>query len=221
MKGCSYRSHSHAATGPGGGATLRSFTDPPRVLRGVVQPGPAPQAAKHGMSLPSSTPWQTVPGARGPGHYRLLDGSDASCNHAGQLTAGVLLPSPPWLFRSLRSVAPAPLPHVADLLASRAGCIGAWLGDEVFLRISVRHCVVLWVSAPMSGHAHGGALQEPFAGLLRPLRVVGAPVDESLSRSAPAASPMLRDQPRPYRHGSRASPGDATLSSAATRVSRC
>jgi uncharacterized protein rv2325c/MT2387 len=78
------------------------------------------------------------------------------------------------------------------------GCIGAWLGDglEVFLRISVLALVVLWGSALIAWVTPTAALAGALRVFLRPLRVVGAPVDEwsLVMASALRGLPMLRDQ---------------------------
>lgn len=154
-----------------------------------------------GMSLPRPLPWQTVLGRAWPGTLIACWTALTTCvilqpRWSTLVIVGGLLAVASMAIRLPRSVAPRPPMWLISGFAG--GCIGAWLGDglEVFLRISVLALVVLWGSALIAWVTPTAALAGALRVFLRPLRVVGAPVDEwsLVMASALRGLPMLRDQ---------------------------
>ena len=191
------------ATGPGGGATHGWFPTDPAQSSGV---GGEPCLRRKprrstGMSLPRPLPWQTVLGRAWPGTLIACWTALTTCvilqpRWSTLAIVGGLLAVASMAIRLPRSVVPRPPMWLISGFAG--GCIGAWLGDglEVFLRISVLALVVLWGSALIVWVTPTAALAGALRVFLRPLRVVGAPVDEwsLVMASALRGLPMLRDQ---------------------------
>jgi len=187
------------ATGPGGGATEGRFSrTPPGLGEGPPRSKPRRSA---GFALPRPLPWVTPLSRAWPGTL-------IACWTV--LTTCVIL-SPRWstlaivggllLIASLVVRLPlgvAPRPPLWFVSGFIGGCIGAWLGDglELFLRVSTLALVVLWGSGLIAWVTPTAALAGALRFFLRPLRLLGAPVDQwSRVRPAPGpALPMLRDQ---------------------------
>ena len=92
----------------------------------------------------------------------------------------------------------APRPPMWFVSGFIGGCLGAWLGDglELFLRVSTLALVVLWGSGLIAWVTPTASLAAALRFFLRPLRLLGAPVDQwsLVMASALRGLPMLRDQ---------------------------
>ena len=187
------------ATGPGGGASEGRFSRPPPGL-GEVPPRPKPRRSA-GFPLPRPLPWPTPLSRAWPGTL-------IACWTV--LTTCVIL-SPRWstlaivggllLVASLVVRLPlsvAPRPPMWFVSGFIGGCLGAWLGDglELFLRVSTLALVVLWGSGLIAWVTPTASLAAALRFFLRPLRLLGAPVDQwsLVVASALRGLPMLRDQ---------------------------
>lgn len=183
------------ATGPGGGASEGRFSRTPPGL-GEGPPRPKPRRSP-GFPLPWSTPLS-----------RAWPGTLIACWTV--LTTSVIL-SPRWstlaivggllLVASLVVRLPlgvAPRPPMWFVSGFIGGCVGAWLGDglELFLRVSTLALVVLWGSGLIAWVTPTASLAAALRFFLRPLRLLGAPVDQwsLVMASALRGLPMLRDQ---------------------------
>ena len=187
------------ATGPGGGTTEGRFSrTPPGLGEGPSRPKPRRSA---GFTLPRPLPWSTPLSRAWPGTL-------IACWTV--LTTCVIL-SPRWstlaivggllLLASLVVRLPlsvAPRPPMWFISGFIGGCIGAWLGDglELFLRVSTLALVVLWGSGLIAWVTPTASLAAALRFFLRPLRLLGAPVDQwsLVMASALRGLPMLRDQ---------------------------
>ena len=187
------------ATGPGGGASEGRFSrTPPGLGEGPPRPRPRRSA---GFPLPRPLPWSTPLSRAWPGTL-------IACWTV--LTTCVIL-SPRWstlaivggllLIASLVVRLPlsvAPRPPMWFISGFIGGCIGAWLGDglELFLRVSTLALVVLWGSGFIAWVTPTASLAAALRFFLRPLRLLGAPVDQwsLVMASALRGLPMLRDQ---------------------------
>lgn len=187
------------ATGPGGGASEGRFSRTPPGL-GEVPPRPKPRRSA-GFPLPRPLPWPTPLSRAWPGTL-------IACWTV--LTTCVIL-SPRWstlaivggllLVASLVVRLPlsvAPRPPMWFVSGFIGGCLGAWLGDglELFLRVSTLALVVLWGSGLIAWVTPTASLADALRFFLRPLRLLGAPVDQwsLVMASALRGLPMLRDQ---------------------------
>ena len=190
------------ATGPGGGATNGWFPTEPTGFEPGAEPMPRrkPRRAS-GFALPRPLPWSTPLSRAWPGTL-------IACWTV--LTTCVIL-SPRWstlaivggllLIASLVVRLPlsvAPRPPMWFISGFVGGCIGAWLGDglELFLRVSTLALVVLWGSGLIAWVTPTASLAAALRFFLRPLRLLGAPVDQwsLVMASALRGLPMLRDQ---------------------------
>ena len=169
------------ATGPGGGASEGRFSrTPPGLGEGPPRPKPRRSA---GFPLPRPLPWLTPLSRAWPGTL-------IACWTV--LTTCVIL-SPRWstlaivggllLVASLIIRLPlsvAPRPPMWFISGFIGGCIGAWLGDglELFLRVSTLALVVLWGSGLIAWVTPTAALAAALRFFLRPLRLLGAPVEQ-------------------------------------------
>ena len=187
------------ATGPGGGASEGRFSrTPPGLGEGPPRPKPRRSA---GFPLPRPLPWSTPLSRAWPGTL-------IACWTV--LTTSVIL-SPRWstlaivggllLVASLVVRLPlgvAPRPPMWFVSGFIGGCVGAWLGDglELFLRVSTLALVVLWGSGLIAWVTPTASLAAALRFFLRPLRLLGAPVDQRslVMASALRGLPMLRDQ---------------------------
>ena len=92
----------------------------------------------------------------------------------------------------------APRPPMWFVSGFIGGCVGAWLGDglELFLRVSTLALIVLWGSGLIAWVTPTASLAAALRFFLRPLRLLGAPVDQwsLVMASALRGLPMLRDQ---------------------------
>lgn len=187
------------ATGLGGGTSEGRFSRTPPGL-GEEPPRPKPRRSP-GFTVPRPLPWSTPLSRAWPGTL-------IACWTV--LTTCVIL-SPRWstlaivggllliasvVVRLPLSVAPRPpLWFVSGFIG---GCIGAWLGDglELFLRVSTLALVVLWGSGLIAWVTPTASLAAALRFFLRPLRLLGAPVDQwsLVMASALRGLPMLRDQ---------------------------
>ena len=187
------------ATGPGGGASEGRFSRTSPGL-GEVPPRPKPRRSA-GFPLPRPLPWPTPLSRAWPGTL-------IACWTV--LTTCVIL-SPRWstlaivggllLVASLVVRLPlsvAPRPPMWFVSGFIGGCLGAWLGDglELFLRVSTLALVVLWGSGLIAWVTPTASLADALRFFLRPLRLLGAPVDQwsLVMASALRGLPMLRDQ---------------------------
>ena len=187
------------ATGPGGGTSEGRFSRTPPGL-GEEPPRPKPRRSP-GFPLPRPLPWSTPLSRAWPGTL-------IACWTV--LTTCVIL-SPRWstlaivgsllLIASLVVRLPlsvAPRPPMWFISGFIGGCIGAWLGDglELFLRVSTLALVVLWGSGLIAWVTPTASLAAALRFFLRPLRLLGAPVDQwsLVMASALRGLPMLRDQ---------------------------
>ena len=187
------------ATGPGGGASEGRFSRTPPGL-GEGSPRPRPRRSP-GFPLPRPLPWSTPLSRAWPGTL-------IACWTV--LTTSVIL-SPRWstlaivggllLLASLIVRLPlgvAPRPPMWFVSGFIGGCVGAWLGDglELFLRVSTLALVVLWGSGLIAWVTPTASLAAALRFFLRPLRLLGAPVDQwsLVMASALRGLPMLRDQ---------------------------
>lgn len=187
------------ATGPGGGASEGRFSRTPPGL-GEVPPRPKPRRSA-GFPLPRPLPWPTPLSRAWPGTL-------IACWTV--LTTCVIL-SPRWstlaivggllLVASLVVRLPlsvAPRPPMWFVSGFIGGCLGAWLGDglELFLRVSTLALVVLWGSGLIAWVTPTASLADALRFFLRPLRLLGAPVDQwsLVMASALRGLPMLRGQ---------------------------
>ena len=187
------------ATGLGGGTSEGRFSRTPPGL-GEEPPRPKPRRSP-GFPLPRPLPWSTPLSRAWPGTL-------IACWTV--LTTCVIL-SPRWstlaivggilLIASLVVRLPlsvAPRPPIWFISGFIGGCIGAWLGDglELFLRVSTLALVVLWGSGLIAWVTPTASLAAALRFFLRPLRLLGAPVDQwsLVMASALRGLPMLRDQ---------------------------
>ena len=187
------------ATGLGGGTSEGRFSRTPPGL-GEEPPRPKPRRSP-GFPLPRPLPWSTPLSRAWPGTL-------IACWTV--LTTCVIL-SPRWstlvivggllLIASLVVRLPlsvAPRPPMWFISGFIGGCIGAWLGDglELFLRVSTLALVVLWGSGLIAWVTPTASLAAALRFFLRPLRLLGAPVDQwsLVMASALRGLPMLRDQ---------------------------
>ena len=187
------------ATGLGGGTSEGRFSRTPPGL-GEEPPRPKPRRSP-GFPLPRPLPWSTSLSRAWPGTL-------VACWTV--LTTCVIL-SPRWstlaivggllLVASLVVRLPlsvAPRPPMWFISGFIGGCIGAWLGDglELFLRVSTLALVVLWGSGLIAWVTPTASLAAALRFFLRPLRLLGAPVDQwsLVMASALRGLPMLRDQ---------------------------
>ena len=187
------------ATGLGGGTSEGRFSrTPPGLGEGPPRPKPRRSA---GFPLPRPLPWSTPLSRAWPGTL-------IACWTA--LTTCVIL-SPRWstlaivggllLLASLVVRLPlgvAPRPPMWFVSGFIGGCLGAWLGDglELFLRVSTLALVVLWGSGLIAWVTPTASLAAALRFFLKPLRLLGAPVDQwsLVMASALRGLPMLRDQ---------------------------
>ncbi len=169
------------ATGPGGAASEGRFSrTPPGLGEGPPRPKPRRSA---GFPLPRPLPWLTPLSRAWPGTL-------IACWTV--LTTCVIL-SPRWstlaivggllLLASLvirLPVSVAPRPPMWFVSGFIGGCLGAWLGDglELFLRVSTLAFVVLWGSGLIAWVTPTASLAAALRFFLRPLRLLGAPVDQ-------------------------------------------
>lgn len=187
------------ATGLGGGTSEGRFSrTPPGLGEETLRPKPR---RSPGFPLPRPLPWSTPLSRAWPGTL-------IACWTV--LTTCVIL-SPRWstlaivggllLIASLVVRLPlsvAPRPPMWFISGFIGGCIGAWLGDglELFLRVSTLALVVLWGSGLIAWVTPTASLAAALRFFLRPLRLLGAPVDQwsLVMASALRGLPMLRDQ---------------------------
>lgn len=195
------------ATGPGGGATNGLPTEPTGFASGDgpgTGGGPAPRRKARrtaGFALPRPLPWPTILGRAWPGTLIACWTALTTCvilqpRWSTLAIVGGLLLVASLIIRLPLSVTPRlPLWMVSGFVG---GCIGAWLGDglELFLRISVLAIIVLWGSALIAWVTPTAELAGSLRFFLRPLRFLGAPVDQwsLVMASALRGLPMLRDQ---------------------------
>lgn len=187
------------ATGLGGGTSEGRFSRTPPGL-GEEPPRPKPRRSP-GFTVPRPLPWSTPLSRAWPGTL-------IACWTV--LTTCVIL-SPRWstlaivgsllLIASLVVRLPlsvAPRPPMWFISGFIGGCIGAWLGDglELFLRVSTLALVVLWGSGLIAWVTPTASLAAALRFFLKPLRLLGAPVDQwsLVMDSALRGLPMLRDQ---------------------------
>ena len=187
------------ATGLGGGTSEGRFSRTPPGL-GEGPPRPKPRRSP-GFTLPRPLPWSTP-------LLRAWPGTLIACWTV--LTTCVIL-LPRWstlaivggllLLASLVVRLPlsvAPRPPMWFTSGFIGGCVGAWLGDglELFLRVSTLALVVLWGSGLIAWVTPTASLAAALRFFLRPLRFLGAPVDQwsLVMASALRGLPMLRDQ---------------------------
>lgn len=195
------------ATGPAGGATNGLATDPP-ASRNHTDPGvrdePTPRRKARrtvGFPMPRPLPWPTILGRAWPGTLIACWTALTTCvilqpRWSTLAIVGGLLLAASLIIRLPISVAPRlPLWIVSGFVG---GCIGAWLGNglELFLRASTVAVVVLWGSALIAWVTPTAELAGSLRFFLRPLRFLGAPVDQwsLVMASALRGLPMLRDQ---------------------------
>lgn len=187
------------ATGPGGGATEGRFsTTPPGP--GETAPRPKPRR-RSGFPLPRPLPWSTPLSRAWPGTLILAWTALTTCvillpRWSTLAIVGGLLVVASAIVRLPRSVVPRPPSWMISGFIG--GCIGAWLGDglELFLRATTLAIVVLWGSALIAWVTPTSALAGALRFFLRPLRLLGAPVDQwaLVMACALRGLPMLRDQ---------------------------
>ena len=154
-----------------------------------------------GMSLSRPLPWHTVLGRAWPGTFIACWTALTTCvilqpRWSTLAIVGGLLAVASMAIRLPRSVVPRPPMWLISGFAG--GCIGAWLGNglELFLRASTVAVVVLWGSALIAWVTPTAELAGSLRFFLRPLRFLGAPVDQwsLVMASALRGLPMLRDQ---------------------------
>ena len=187
------------ATGPGGGASEGRFTrTPPGLGEGPPRPKPRRSA---GFPLPRPLPWPTPLSRAWPGTLIACWTVLTTCvillpRWSTLAIVGGLLLVASLVVRLPLSVAPRPpMWFVSGFIG---GCLGAWLGDglELFLRVSTLALVVLWGSGLIAWVTLTASLAAALRFFLRPLRLLGAPVDQwsLVMASALRGLPMLRDQ---------------------------
>lgn len=187
------------ATGPGGGASEGRFSrTPPGLGEGPPRPKPRRSA---GFPLPRPLPWSTPLSRAWPGTLIACWTVLTTCvillpRWSTLVIVGGLLLLASLVVRLPVSVAPRlPMWFVSGFIG---GCIGAWLGDglELFLRVSTLALVVLWGSGLIAWVTPTASLAAALRFFLRPLRLLGAPVDQwsLVMASALRGLPMLRDQ---------------------------
>ena len=187
------------ATGPGGGASEGRFSRTPPGL-GEVPPRPKPRRSA-GFPLPRPLPWPTPLSRAWPGTLIACWTVLTTCvillpRWSTLAIVGGLLLVASLVVRLPLSVAPCPpMWFVSGFIG---GCLGAWLGDglELFLRVSTLALVVLWGSGLIAWVTPTASLADALRFFLRPLRLLGAPVDQwsLVMASALRGLPMLRDQ---------------------------
>ena len=187
------------ATGPGGGASEGRFSRTPPGL-GEVPPRPKPRRSA-GFPLPRPLPWPTPLSRAWPGTLIACWTVLTTCvillpRWSTLAIVGGLLLVASLVVRLPLSVAPRPpMWFVSGFIG---GCLGAWLGDglELFLRVSTLALVVLWGSGLIAWVTPTASLADALRFFLRPLRLLGAPVDQwsLVMASALRGLPMLRDQ---------------------------
>ena len=199
------------ATGPGGGATNGWFSADPDSRRfsgsgsGSGSGGKAARRRKprraSGFPLPRPLPWPTVLGRAWPGTLIACWTALTTCvilqpRWSTLAIVGSLLMLASLVVRLPLSVVPRPPLWIVSGFVG--GCIGAWLGNglELFLRASTVAVVILWGSALIAWVTPTAELAGSLRFFLRPLRFLGAPVDQwsLVMASALRGLPMLRDQ---------------------------
>lgn len=187
------------ATGPGGGASEGRFSrTPPGLGEGPPRPKPRRSA---GFPLPRPLPWPTPLSRAWPGTLIACWTVLTTCvilspRWSTLAIVGGLLLVASLVVRLPLSVAPRlPMWFVSGFIG---GCLGAWLGDglELFLRVSTLALVVLWGSGLIAWVTPTASLAAALRFFLRPLRLLGAPVDQwsLVMASALRGLPVLRDQ---------------------------
>ena len=195
------------ATGPAGGATNGLPTDPP-ASRNHTDPGardePTPRRKARrtvGFPMPRPLPWPTILGRAWPGTLIACWTALTTCvilqpRWSTLAIVGSLLVLASLVVRLPLSVVPRPPLWIVSGFVG--GCIGAWLGNglELFLRASTVAVVILWGSALIAWVTPTAELAGSLRFFLRPLRFLGAPVDQwsLVMASALRGLPMLRDQ---------------------------
>ena len=187
------------ATGLGGGTSEGRFSRTPPGL-GEEPPRPKPRRSP-GFPLPRPLPWSTPLSRAWPGTLIACWTVLTTCvilspRWSTLAIAGGLLLIASLVVRLPLSVAPRPpMWFISGFIG---GCIGAWLGDglELFLRVSTLALVVLWGSGLIAWVTPTASLAAALRFFLRPLRLLGAPVDQwsLVMASALRGLPMLRDQ---------------------------
>lgn len=195
------------ATGPADGATNGLATDPP-ASRNHTDPGardePTPRRKARrtvGFPMPRPLPWPTILGRAWPGTLIACWTALTTCvilqpRWSTLAIVGSLLVLASLVVRLPLSVVPRPPLWIVSGFVG--GCIGAWLGNglELFLRASTVAVVILWGSALIAWVTPTAELAGSLRFFLRPLRFLGAPVDQwsLVMASALRGLPMLRDQ---------------------------
>ena len=190
------------ATGPGGGATNGWFPTEPTGFEPGAEPMPRrkPRRAS-GFALPRPLPWSTPLSRAWPGTLIACWTVLTTCvilspRWSTLAIVGGLLLVASLIIRLPLSVAPRPPLWIVSGFVG--GCIGAWLGNglELFLRASTVAVVILWGSALIAWVTPTAELAGSLRFFLRPLRFLGAPVDQwsLVMASALRGLPMLRDQ---------------------------
>ena len=190
------------ATGPGGGATNGWFPTEPTGFEPGAEPMPGrkPRRAS-GFALPRPLPWSTPLSRAWPGTLIACWTVLTTCvilspRWSTLAIVGGLLLVASLIIRLPLSVAPRPPLWIVSGFVG--GCIGAWLGNglELFLRASTVAVVILWGSALIAWVTPTAELAGSLRFFLRPLRFLGAPVDQwsLVMASALRGLPMLRDQ---------------------------
>ena len=187
------------ATGLGGGTSEGRFSRTPPGL-GEEPPRPKPRRSP-GFPLPRPLPWSTPLSRAWPGTLIACWTVLTTCvillpRWSTLAIVGGLLLVASLVVRLPLSVAPRPpMWFISGFIG---GCIGAWLGDglELFLRVSTLALVVLWGSGLIAWVTPTASLAAALRFFLRPLRLLGAPVDQwsLVMASALRGLPMLRDQ---------------------------
>lgn len=195
------------ATGPGGGATNGLPTEPTGFEPGAEpmprdEPTPRRKARRTvGFPMPRPLPWPTILGRAWPGTLIACWTALTTCvilqpRWSTLAIVGSLLVLASLVVRLPLSVVPRPPLWIVSGFVG--GCIGAWLGNglELFLRASTVAVVILWGSALIAWVTPTAELAGSLRFFLRPLRFLGAPVDQwsLVMASALRGLPMLRDQ---------------------------
>jgi len=151
--------------------------------------------------MPRPLPWPTILGRAWPGTLIACWTVLTTCvilqpRWSTLAIVGSLLVLASLVVRLPLSVVPRPPLWIVSGFVG--GCIGAWLGNglELFLRASTVAVVILWGSALIAWVTPTAELAGSLRFFLRPLRFLGAPVDQwsLVMASALRGLPMLRDQ---------------------------